>query len=94
MLIAGILVAAVVAFFEFWFNFRYNYKAKPVSYSDSSPGGIVLETTERTYIQPKRCFWIEIFEELRYASWCMNKQKRPELSRVRSKCKITSKPIK
>ncbi|KAH8292604.1 hypothetical protein KR054_005529, partial [Drosophila jambulina] len=89
VLIAGILVAVVVALFEFWFNFRYNHKSKPVSWSDSLPGGtIVLETNEMTYVQPKRCFWIEIFEELRYASWCLNKPKRPELNRVCSKCYI------
>ncbi|XP_041632629.1 glutamate receptor ionotropic, kainate 2 isoform X1 [Drosophila kikkawai] len=95
VLFAGIIVAVAVALFEFWFNFRYNYKAKPLSFSNSLPpdARIVLETNERTYLQPKRCFWIEIFEELRYASWCLNKPKRPELNRVCSKCKITSKPI-
>ncbi|KAH8252383.1 hypothetical protein KR038_000242, partial [Drosophila bunnanda] len=89
VLIAGILVAVAVALVEFWVNFRYNHTAKAVSVSDSLPGGrVALETNERTYIQPKRCFWIEIFEELRYASWCLNKPRRPELNRVCSKCKI------
>ncbi|XP_020809879.1 glutamate receptor ionotropic, kainate 1 isoform X2 [Drosophila serrata] len=94
VLIAGILVAVVVALFEFWLNFRHNHEPKAVPCSDLLPGGkTVPETNERTYIQPKRCFWIEIFEELRYASWCLNKPKRPELNRVCSKCKNTSKPI-
>ncbi|XP_043657335.1 glutamate receptor ionotropic, kainate 2 isoform X1 [Drosophila teissieri] len=89
VLITGIIVAAIVAFFEFWFNFRYNYKATPTQsvFDNKSTQGEILES-EGTCSQPDRCFWIEIYEELRYASWCMNKQKRPALSRTCSECTI------
>ncbi|KRK04919.1 glutamate receptor ionotropic, kainate 1 isoform X5 [Drosophila yakuba] len=89
VLITGIILAAIVAFFEFWFNFRYNYKATPTQsvFDDKSTQGEILES-ERTCSQPDRCFWIEIYEELRYASWCMNKQKRPALWRTCSECTI------
>lgn len=89
MLIAGIIVAAVVAFFEFWYNFRYNYEATPsqsVVNNKYNQDGIL--ESERNYTPPDRSFWIEIAEELRYASWCMNKQKRPALTRTCSKCTI------
>ncbi|KAH8269756.1 hypothetical protein KR018_000414 [Drosophila ironensis] len=78
VLIAGICVAMVVAFFEFWFNFQFNDSYESVRMSTQDE----LQETEWTYLPPQRCFWIEILEELRYASWCMNKQKRPELTRV------------
>ncbi|XP_039496514.1 glutamate receptor ionotropic, kainate 2 isoform X4 [Drosophila santomea] len=89
VLITGIILAAIVAFFEFWFNFRYNYKATPTQsvFDDKSTQDEILES-ERTCSQPDRCFWIEIYEELRYASWCMNKQKRPALRRTCSECTI------
>jgi len=89
VLMAGIFVAAVVAFFEFWFHFRHLHKATSLktSVNNDSIQGVMAETEWR-YTPPTRCFWIEIFEELRYASWCMNKQKRPELNRVCSECKI------
>ncbi|XP_044316565.1 glutamate receptor ionotropic, kainate 2 isoform X1 [Drosophila rhopaloa] len=92
VLIAGIFVAAVVAFFEFWFNFRCHDKARPIHPGVNHDQGVILES-EWTYTPLNRCFWIEIFEELRFASWCMNKQKRPELNRVCSECKIPQKPI-
>ncbi|KMZ07266.1 uncharacterized protein Dsimw501_GD24375 [Drosophila simulans] len=89
VLIAGIIVAAVVAFFEFWYNFRYNHKAttsQSVVNTKYNQDGIL--ESDRNYTPPDRSFWIEISEELRYASWCMNKQKRPALRRTCSKCTI------
>ncbi|XP_026839298.1 glutamate receptor ionotropic, kainate 2 isoform X8 [Drosophila erecta] len=89
VLITGIIAAAIVAFFEFWFKFRYHHKATPTQsvVNNISTKGEILES-ENTYLQPDRCFWIEIYEELRYASCCMNKQKRPALSRTCSECTI------
>ncbi|KAH8385421.1 hypothetical protein KR009_001755, partial [Drosophila setifemur] len=86
VLIAGILVAVVVAFFEFWIHFRYDDKYKSVQQGIDHG----THSVNMAYIPPARCFWTEIFEELRFALWCMNKQKRPELNRVCSDCKFIS----
>ncbi|XP_034139434.1 glutamate receptor ionotropic, kainate 2 isoform X3 [Drosophila guanche] len=84
VLIAGILVAVIVAFFEFWFNFKYNKKSKPLqnNFFHTAEEGILHTDKECVYIPPSRSFWIEIFEELRYASWCMNKPIKPELTQI------------
>ncbi|XP_022217531.1 glutamate receptor ionotropic, kainate 2 isoform X2 [Drosophila obscura] len=84
VLIAGIIVAVIVAFFEFWFNFQCNEKSKPLQKNicRSAEEGIRQSDSECVYIPPNRSFWIEMFEELRYASWCMNKPKKPELTQI------------
>ncbi|XP_041674487.1 glutamate receptor ionotropic, kainate 2 isoform X2 [Drosophila eugracilis] len=92
VLIAGIFVAAVVALIEFWYNFRKHHRGlSGVNAKHDLTQGVVFNS-EWTYTPPNRCFWFEIFEELRFASWCMNKQKRPELNTVCNKCNFSQIP--
>lgn len=82
MLLAGIFVAGMVSFFEFWINFHGSNKYRPVNLEVSQMTQAVDLENEWTYLPPKRCFWIEAIQELRFASWCMNKQRKPELNYI------------
>ncbi|XP_033237110.1 glutamate receptor ionotropic, kainate 2 isoform X6 [Drosophila pseudoobscura] len=88
VLMAGIIVAVIVAFFEFWFNFQCNENAKSLQKNICRFAEEGHTDSECVYIPPKRSFWIEMFEELRYASWCMNKQKKPELTQICGECQF------
>ncbi|XP_032308070.1 glutamate receptor ionotropic, kainate 2 isoform X3 [Drosophila ananassae] len=82
VLLAGIFVAGMVAFFEFWISFHGNNKYRNVNMEMGQMTQAVDLENEWKYLPPKRCFWIEALEELRFASWCMNKQKKPELGHI------------
>ncbi|XP_033250265.1 glutamate receptor ionotropic, kainate 2 isoform X2 [Drosophila miranda] len=88
VLMAGIIVAVIVAFFEFWFNFQCNENAKSLQKNICHFAEEAHTDSECVYIPPKRSVWIEMFEELRYASWCMNKQKKPELTQICNECQF------
>ncbi|EDW79998.2 uncharacterized protein Dwil_GK12298 [Drosophila willistoni] len=97
VLIAGVTVAMIVAFFEFWIHFRQQTKAMPspivekATCQSLTDGGQVDHNW--IYMPPLRSVWIEMFEELRFAFWCTNKRHRPELSRFCSECHIKQTQI-
>ncbi|XP_070138560.1 glutamate receptor ionotropic, kainate 2 isoform X2 [Drosophila bipectinata] len=82
VLLAGIFVAGMVSFLEFWIYFHGNKKYRQVLSEINQISQTVDLDNKWKYLQPRRSFWIEVLEELRFASWCMNKPKRPELNRI------------
>ncbi|EDV98849.1 GH13546, partial [Drosophila grimshawi] len=89
VLITGILVAFIVAFFEFLFNFRQQAKTMRINHCDCrNPNHLINTQADKdvSYLPPARSFWVEMFEELRFALWCTNERQRPELSRCCSEC--------
>ncbi|KAH8272441.1 hypothetical protein KR044_002068, partial [Drosophila immigrans] len=94
VLIAGILIAFIVAFFEFLINFRYHANAMRSKHCIcnknicNSKIAAIVEDAQEDYRSPLRSLWVEIFEELRFAVWCTNKRQKPELSTCCENCQI------
>ncbi|XP_017853493.1 glutamate receptor ionotropic, kainate 2 isoform X2 [Drosophila busckii] len=86
VLIAGILVAFVVAFFEFWIHFRQ--QAKLVHFNKAHHEHQQPEFDPNfedkigghcSYKSPPRSLRSEMIEEMRFALCCTNGRQRPEL---------------
>ncbi|KAH8376031.1 hypothetical protein KR093_005603, partial [Drosophila rubida] len=94
VLIAGILIAFIVAFVEFFINFRYHANAMRSKHcvcnqnKYTSKTSVSVQNAQEDYRSPLRSLWIEIFEELRFAVWCTNKKQKPELNTFCEKCQI------
>jgi len=94
VLIAGILVGFIVAFFEFLTNFRNTEKSVRINHGtyknlhNLNATHVDDTTIDKLYLSPPRSFWVEMFEELRFAIWCTNKRQRPELSASCEDCQI------
>ncbi|XP_034478110.1 glutamate receptor ionotropic, kainate 2 [Drosophila innubila] len=86
VLLAGILVGFIVAFFEFLTNFRNQAKSMRINHEICKNHHNAH--VDKDYVSPPRSFWVEMFEELRFAIWCTNKRQRPELSACCEECQI------
>ncbi|XP_034112022.1 glutamate receptor ionotropic, kainate 2 isoform X1 [Drosophila albomicans] len=94
VLIAGILIAFIVALSEFLINFRNQENTKRnhqcisnKNNCNTSTASIVGDAQD-DYRQPPRSLWAEVFEELRFALWCTNKRQKPQLRTCCEKCQI------
>ncbi|XP_060661307.1 glutamate receptor ionotropic, kainate 2 isoform X2 [Drosophila nasuta] len=82
VLIAGILIAFIVALSEFLINFRNQENTKrnhqcisnKNNYNTSTAS--IVGDAQDDYKQPPRSLWAEVFEELRFALWCTNKRQK------------------
>lgn len=95
VLIAGISVAFVVAFFEFLISFRRQPKPMPANNfkcRDYNCSNFVVNNektkADLSYLSPAPSLCFEIYQELRFAFWFTNKRQRPDIKRFCNECQL------